>query len=134
MTKQQQIAQFLDRRVSWPRMLGPQPWLPYPYTVPAPRPTVDELARELLSDSEYRALQLGTWLNTTNGQIISEAVEMVLPPFYRQDAELLVEALQLAAKLQAQEGQDKAGKIALGALGFAALLSFGIAASSGQAA
>ena len=98
-TTQEQIAQFLDQRITWPRMLRPQPWLwqpclPYPYTVPVPRPTADELAHELLTDAEFRALQLGTWLNTTNGKVISEAVEMVLPPFYRQDAELLVEALK----------------------------------------
>ena len=75
---------------------------------PSSRPTADELAHELLTDAEFEALQLGTWLNTTNGKVISEAVEMVLPPFYRQDAELLVEALQLAANLR--RGRAGAGR------------------------
>ncbi len=38
---------------------------------------------------------------------------MAAPPFYRQDIELLVEALKLAASMQATEGQDKAGKVVL---------------------
>ncbi len=75
-----------------------------PYAVfnpaPAPRPSVDQLARELLGIGEFRALQLGTWLSTTEGQVVAEAVEMVTPPFYSEDVELLVAALQRAAQLQ----------------------------------
>ncbi len=138
-TKQEQIAQFLVQYIKLPRGYTPQAWasqpwleMPFPYTVPSTRPTAEQLAHELLAMSEFRALQLGTWLNTTNGQVITEAVEMVSPPFYRQDIELLVEALQLAAQLQAHEGQDKAGKVALAVI--VAGLIFGIAAMGGRTA
>ena len=128
MTKQQQIARFLDGYVTaWPRVyswydeLGPWP-LP-------PRPTPNQLADELLKVAEFRTLQLGTWLGTTDGQVIAEAVEMVSPPFYRQDIELLVEALRLAAEMQRTEGRERAGKVAVGAIGVAAVVAIAIADS-----
>jgi hypothetical protein len=141
MTQQEQITQFLDRYITLPRMPVPSAWnsgpwlgLDMPYVVPGPRPTADQVAQELLKMSEFRALKLGTWLGTTNGQVISKAVETVTPPFYRQDVELLVAALQLATKLQYQEGQDKAGKVALGVLCGAGVLALGVAALGSEAA
>ena len=130
--------QFLDQRVVWPRMPAPYAWgnpawLRHHYPYQQPRPTSEQLAQELLAIPEYRALQLGTWLGTTNGEIITEAVELVTPPFYREDVELLVEALKLAAQLQAQEGQEKAEEIALGAIGVAALVAIGMSGAGGQA-
>jgi hypothetical protein len=139
MTKQQELAQFLDQRIVWPRVpmahaWGNPAWLRHHYPYQQPRPTREQLAQELLAIPEYRALQLGTWLGTTNGEIITEAVETVTPPFYREDVELLVEALKLAAQLQAQEGQGRAGKIALGAIGAAALFAIGMSGAGSQAA
>jgi len=139
MTKQQQLAQFLDQRIVWPRVPTPNAWgnpawLRHHYPYQQQRPTPEQLAQELLAIPEYRALQLGTWLGTTNGVIISEAVELVTPPFYREDVELLVDALRLAAQLQAQEGQGRAGKIALGAIGVAALVAIGMSGAGSQAA
>jgi hypothetical protein len=51
------------------------------------RTTAEALAKELLGIAEFRALQLGTWLGTTNGEVITEAAEMVAPPFF-DDREL----------------------------------------------
>jgi len=146
MTRQEQIAAFLDRHITLPRApipYGPwgvaYPWAQscrYPYVL-TPRPTVEQAAHELLGLAEFRALQLGTWLGTTDGKVIAEAVETVTPPFYRQDVELLVAALQHAVALQQQEGQQAAGRYALGALGVAGVVALAIAASgsgSGQAA
>ncbi|MGH9305020.1 MAG: hypothetical protein ACRDZ5_11520 [Acidimicrobiales bacterium] len=136
MTKQQQIAAFLGTHVTWPRATGglgfwdfePQ-WLQPAYgLVDAPRPSVDELAHELLDVAEFQALQLGTWLGTTDGKLIAEAVELVTPPFYRQDVELLVAGLQRAAQLQQQQGQQAAGRNALVAIGVAAAVALIIAA------
>ena len=139
MTKQQHLAQFLDQRIVWQRVptaytWGNPVWLRHHYPYQQPRPTPEQLAHELLAIPEYRALQLATWLGTTNGEIIAQAVEMVTPPFYREDVELLVDPLKLAGQLQAQEGRDKAGKIALGVLGVAALVAIGISGAGGQAA
>lgn len=131
MTKQQQIADFLDAYVRWPRATAGVsfwenefPWVQASYgPFPAQRPTVDELAHELLQCVEFRALQLGTWLGTTDGKIVADAIEMVMPPFYRQDAELLVAGLQRAAQLQREEGQRAAGRNALATIGVVALLA-----------
>jgi hypothetical protein len=144
MTKQQQIAAFLDQHITLPRMptsYGPwgdaYPWAQtyhYPY-VPTPRPTAEQVAHELLGIAEFKALQLGTWLGTTDGKIIAQAVESVTPRFYRTDVELLVAALQHAATLQQQEGQQAAGRFALGAIGVAGVVALAIASSgSGRAA
>jgi hypothetical protein len=91
------------------------------------RPTVDELAQELLGIAEFRTLQLGTWLGTTDGQVVAEAVEMATPPFYREDVELLVAALQRVAPLQQQEGQQAAGRNALAIIGTVAVVALFIA-------
>jgi hypothetical protein len=45
-------------------------------------PPLEQFRRELLEDSEFRALKLGSWLNTTDGKLIEEAVSMVIPPAY----------------------------------------------------
>jgi len=67
-----------------------------------------ELAGQLLATAEFRALGLGSWLGTPDGEFFTAAVEAVSPPFYRQDEELLVEALKLAAKMQS--GNQKAAR------------------------
>lgn len=127
MTKEQEIAAFLDSHLSWPRVTGrfgaldeEVPWMVPAYLQrPAERPSVEELAQQLLGIAEFRALQLGTWLGTTDGTVIAEAVELVVPSFYAADVELLVAALQEAASLQQQEGQRAAGQYAFAALLFA---------------
>jgi len=133
MTKQEQIAAFLDAHITLPRVTEwaaqGYSWLyGYDYQQP-PRPSAEELAQELLGIAEFRALQLGTWLGTTHGQIIAEAVEMVAPPFYHEDIEMLIFGLQHAAKLQQQEGQRAAGRFALGTACAAAVVAAGIATS-----
>jgi len=133
MTKQEQIAAFLDAHITLPRVTERAAqgysWLyGYDYQQP-PRPSAEELAQELLGIAEFRALQLGTWLGTTHGQIIAEAVEMVAPPFYDEDIEMLISGLQHAAKLQQQEGQRAAGRFALGTVCAAAVVAAGIATS-----
>ena len=66
--------------------------------------------------AEFRALKLGTWLLTPDGQVLAEAVELVTPPFYRADVELLIDALQIAAKQQHREGRNLALSVAALAL------------------
>ena len=110
---QEQVTQYLDSYIShWPR--DPRwPWATY-YgigwtSVPAANyTTLEELARGLLADTEFRALQLGTWLNQPDGELITAAVEAITPPPYREDIELLTEALKLAAQAQRGEGIGRA--------------------------
>ena len=109
----EQITQFLDSYIShWPR--DPYwPWARYygiGWTQPpiAHSTTPGEVARDLLANAEFRALQLGTWLNTPDGELITAAVEAITPPPYREDIELLAEALKLAAQAQRGEGIGRA--------------------------
>jgi len=101
---------------------------------PPQRPTAEEIGKWLLEDAEFRALELGNWLGTTDGEIIAGAVENFLPPLYKQDAELLVDALKFASALQQTEGREVAGKLALGSIVVAAILWFGIKSGSPQPA
>ena len=133
MSKQEKLAAFIDAQIAFPRMTGPyRHAAAYPYGFLAQqRPTAEQLAEELLGFTEFRALQLGTWLGTTDGQVIAEAVEMLTPPLYRQDAQLLVAALNHAAELQWREAQKIAGRVALGAIGAAVLVGVAISSSGG---
>jgi hypothetical protein len=70
-------------------------------------PNLQALAEELLSDADFRAIQLGTWLNTPNGELISGVVLQLLPYPYSGEAKLLIEALELAAKMQRTNGNRR---------------------------
>jgi hypothetical protein len=119
MDLQQRIAQILDAHITWERDTSggyPYPWERGHGYPPRPRPSAEELGRELLGIAEFEALRLGTWLGTTDGRVFTEAVELVTPPFYGHDVELLVAALRYAAEIQHQRGQRVAGGIALTAV------------------
>jgi hypothetical protein len=106
----EEIASFLRRRPDLiPQIVDPN-WLRSDTLL-----TVEEYAQVLLADAEFRSLQVGNWLGTTDGQIISQGVAQVIPPFYRPEYDLVVEGMKLAANQQAK-GQQTAGKIAFGVL------------------
>jgi hypothetical protein len=124
----EQIVEFLDRRSDLiPRVVNPY-WLQQGAPL-----SVEDYAQLLLSDAEFRSLQVGNWLGTTDGEIISQAVAQVLPPFYRPEYDFVVNGLTLAANLQAQEGQQVAGKVALSVIG-AGLFFVGLAYLNREAA
>ncbi len=127
---QEHITQFLDRYISdWPR----DPYWPWPghygvsrLAAPVARSiTAGGLARSLTANAEFRALQLGTWLNRPDGELIGAAVVAITPPPYGEDIELLTDALKLAAQAQRSEGIGRA----LLATGAAAGLTVLVAAS-----
>lgn len=68
--------------------------------------TASEIAKALLADAEFRALKLGTWLNTPDGELLAAAVVTLAPP-HQEDANLLIEALQLAAQQQLADARAK---------------------------
>lgn len=92
---------------------------------PPPLPPAEELTAEFFDDAEFRALQLGTVLNTTEGQIIAEAVARVLPPGYQPAFDIVVEALQAAAAKQT--GRSRLSAAGLAVVGF--LVIFGLGGS-----
>lgn len=117
--RQQRVAEYLHSRIQWQRAPlwhgSISPLRPRTSVFSdESRPTADELAREFVADAEFQSFRLGTWLSTPDGEVFAQAVEMVMPPFYRQDAELLVDALRLAAKLQ-QRNERVAGGVLIGA-------------------
>jgi hypothetical protein len=86
-------------------------------------PSAEEFAAELLADAAFRTLQPGTWLSTTDGQLIAEAVSRVIPPSYEPVYTLTVEALRLAAAQQTGRGRQRAGALALAILGAGILVA-----------
>lgn len=133
MSNQEQISDFVNRYFTGlPRCYGPPRFsLAQQRGWNQCRPLAKDVAKEFLGCAEFRALQLGTWLGTTDGEIITQAVEMVVPMFYAEDVALIVEALKLAAATQQQEGRQKA--LAGAAVTFAAI-GIGYAASRSTAA
>jgi hypothetical protein len=126
-----QIAGFLQRRITFIPNASGHPWGRTAWWQPLP--PVEQFARNLVPDAEFRSLQLGTWLGTTDGEVIETAVGMVIPPFYRPEYELAVDGLKMAARLQQQEGQQVAERVALFTVG-ASLFAAGLVALGRSAA
>ena len=104
--KRDQIADFLRTHVDFATSVAGSPyWMRY--TRFQMLPTAEQFADWLLAKSEYQSLQLGDWLGTTDGEIISTAVGMVIPPIYKPEYDLAVEGLKLAARKQHEEGRLK---------------------------
>lgn len=127
-----QIVDFLERRLTFLPSPGRQ-YRGWNTFATVQLPTIEQFAIALLQDAEFRSLQLGTWLCTTNGEVIEEAVGMVIDPFYAPEYELAVDGLKLAVQIQQQEGTQAAGMFLLIVLG-AGLLAAGIASVSRAAA
>ena len=86
--------------------------------------TPSEIADLLVKDAEFKALKIGTFLNTPDGKMLAAAVERLTPPPYHEDVVLLVDALQLAAKAQQAEARDTfvKGLLLLAGVGAAAAI------------
>lgn len=122
---QERLTGYLDTFIAqWPRR---QP-LEYhhPDSGPVARQySAEEVAQWLLNDGEYRALKLGTFFGTPEGEMLAEAVAALAPPPYERDAELLIAALRLAS---AEQQREQRRKIFAGvAAGGVAALLFGSA-------
>jgi hypothetical protein len=130
---QQQLAAFVAHRVVLPSAL------PLPFAGQTTQPqaglrrldgtvawftNAEAFANALSSDVGFQALQLGTWLNTPDGELIAAAVKRVVPLTYRPEYQLVVNALRLAASKQQRAGWQRA-------VGFACLAGLGVAAAFG---
>jgi hypothetical protein len=122
--KQDEIVAFLWRRTSFLPPVSPFPWA-NSFQDPARLPTVETQAKEWADDAEFRTLQLGSWLGTTDGEVITEAVGVVIPPIYQPEYNLAIESLKLAAKLQQRHGQRVAIVWALAGACVAGLMIWG---------
>ena len=110
------IAAYLAKSTSgWPKVQpGGLTRLPGMANVYTP----EKVAESLLADPGFRGLKLGSWINTTSGEVLAAAVAALSPSLFPADAELLVQALALAARRQHEEAQQK---LVAGLLGGAAL-------------
>ena len=88
-----------------------------------PSLTVPELAEELLEDVGFRALELGGFLSTPDGELIASGVELALPSTDRRVADLAVDALKLAAAKQSELTPLQVGGLVVGGLALLWLLA-----------
>ena len=124
-TKRDQIANILRKYI--PPGFPPSGYVPgITWQRWYPLPTKEQFAETLLSDVEFCSLQLGTWLGTTDGELITEAVSLVISPTYGPEFAVAVEGLKLAAQLQHQKGKESAGKIGLAVLLLATICALGV--------
>jgi hypothetical protein len=65
------------------------------------------------ANAEIRALKLGTWLGTPDGEFFALAVELAAPLPLRTDAKLVAETLKFAADLQQTEGSKVESRVSL---------------------
>jgi hypothetical protein len=129
MASQEVITEFIDNyTANWPRV----PAWPHYYNPPhwqqpamAYQITPETLAEDLIANAQFRALQLGTWLNRPDVELITAAVQAITPPPYSRDIDLLVEALKLAAQAQRRDGRRHALLTTGTAAGLSLLLAAG---------
>ena len=142
MTSQQQIAEFLDQRITWPRASGPfdaeMPWDAVLVAIPSyrrPARPSTSLPKSCSPSPSSCPCSSARGSEPPTASSSPGPSRWLTPSFYRQDVELLVAALQRAAQLQQQEGQQVAGRNALGAIGVVALVAaFIFAVESGSTA
>ena len=114
-TPQQRITAYLEKFTEqWPKY--GHAW--YGQRTMASAYDAGQIAEALLADVGFRALRLGTWLNTPSGELLADAVTALTPQPFREDIDLLITALQLAAQRQQDEARQK---LSIGILGGAAL-------------
>jgi len=104
---------FTSRRSTAEQAGGAFPWSWIGTNAAQPALTHDQLGLELMHLAEFRALQLGTFFGTPDGQLIAEGVSMVIPPPYKLEYDLVVNGLMDAAMLQQRGDRADAGKFAL---------------------
>lgn len=89
----QEIAAYLDSKLPLERDhlgLGFRSW-------PAQRPSAKEVADLFSADADFELLRFSTFLASPQGELFTEAVELLSPPLFRDDEGLVLEALQIAA-------------------------------------
>jgi len=101
MVSQTEAYRRVAATVNVPRFASPRATLP----------DVDEFARELLESAEFRALQLGSWLMTPEGDLFETVAAQLISPAFVPQFRLVVRALELAAQ---QQHERKKRRVALG--------------------
>ncbi len=59
--------------------------------------SADDIAAELARDADFQLIKWADWLQSPNGEVIDSMVSQLLPPPYNYGADVLAEAVKIAA-------------------------------------
>ncbi len=122
----EQIARYVQSHPAF-APYAPRPGYPagiWAHGVLLPQ-TAPELADELIEDVGFRALELGGFLSTPDGELIASGVELALPGADRRVVGLAVDALKLAASKQSELTPLQVGGLTVVGLALLWLLAVG---------
>lgn len=80
--------------------------------------SADDIATELARDADFQLIKWADWLQSPDGELIESVVSRLLPPPYNYGADVLAEAVKVAADQRTRRRRLEV----LGAGGAAALL------------
>lgn len=108
------VKYLTDYTANWPRQHHAA-WAFY--TPPPPMADTykaEDIAESMFAEAAFKAIKLGTVLNTPDGRLLVAAVEALTPLAYAKDVELLVAALRIAAGLQQAQARETVVKAVFG--------------------
>ena len=85
------------------------------------RSSAEDIANDLAADADFGAIRLAVWLQTPEGALVTQVVHRVLPYPYNYGADVLAEAVQIAA---AQRTERQRTWTLVGGIGLAGLVVF----------
>lgn len=83
--------------------------------------SAEDIAAELAADADFDTIRLAGWLQTPDGALIAQIVQSVLLYPYNYGADVLADAIQIAAR---QRTERQRGLTLVGGLALAALVVF----------
>lgn len=78
--------------------------------------SAEDLATQLAADVDFGTIRLAGWMQAPDGALITEAVERVLPYPYNYGADVLADAVSIAAR---QRTERQRGLTLVGGIGLA---------------
>lgn len=109
--------QRLQRALSgWLSRAGNWAWTTDAATYSLTMRTAEDVAKQLLADTEFNEVRLAAFLRSPDGEIVRAVVMRILPAPQRQLAGLLVQAILIAADARTQRDQVVAGLATIAAL------------------
>jgi hypothetical protein len=83
--------------------------------------SAEDIAAELAADADFGTIRLAGWLQSPDGALIIQIVQSVLPYPYNYGADVLADAIQIAAR---QRTERQRTRTLVGGLAVAALAVF----------
>lgn len=83
----------------------------------------EQLAKDLAADADFAVLRFAGWLRTPDGELIATVVRGALPFPYNRSADVLIDAIKLAAGERTR--RERLTVVGLGAVGCYIVFAFG---------